>query len=176
MQTKTHTWTHRCMHSPPSLLLCLSNPHTHTLVLLSLSHTHQNTCAAEENDPVTPFCHFFSPSPAHISSLDAFHYSCPVLSGALGLPKKKKAPERVSTQMSLMLGNLVNTPEREGELPACLPAPWLLLCAAHSLSPQELKPSPRGFFGGDSRAKKWRGGKEGMERASGGEEEEEDHA
>lgn len=50
--------------------------------------------------------------------------------------------------MSLMLGNLVNRPEREGELPACLPAPWLLLCTAHSLSPQELKPSPHRFFGG----------------------------
>lgn len=50
--------------------------------------------------------------------------------------------------MSLMLGNLVNRPEREEELPACLPAPWLLLCTAHSLSPQELKPSPHRFFGG----------------------------
>lgn len=50
--------------------------------------------------------------------------------------------------MSLMLGNLVNRPERVGELPACLPAPWLLLCTAHSLSPQELKPSPHRFFGG----------------------------
>lgn len=50
--------------------------------------------------------------------------------------------------MDLMLGNLVNRPGREGELPACLPAPWLLLCTAHSLSPQELKPSPHRFFGG----------------------------
>lgn len=50
--------------------------------------------------------------------------------------------------MSLMLGNLVNRPKREGELPACLPAPWLLLCTAHSLGPQELKPSPHRFFGG----------------------------
>lgn len=38
--------------------------------------------------------------------------------------------------------------EREGELPSCLPTPWLLLCTAHSLSPQELKPSPHRFFGG----------------------------
>lgn len=38
--------------------------------------------------------------------------------------------------------------EREGELPSCLPTPWLLLCTAHSLSPQELKPSQHRFFGG----------------------------
>lgn len=83
--------------------------------------------------------------------------------------------------MSLMLGNLVNRPEREGELPACLPAPWLLLCTAHSLSPQELKPSPHRFFGGivsqevKEREREREQGEQGrkIERVR---EEEEDHA
>lgn len=73
--------------------------------------------------------------------------------------------------MSLMLGNLVNRPERERELPACLCAPWLLLCTAHSLSPQELKPSPHRFFGGivsqEEREREREQGRE-IERVRGG--------
>lgn len=79
--------------------------------------------------------------------------------------------------MSLMLGNLVNRPEREEELPACLSAPWLLLCTAHSLSPQELKPSPHRFFGGIVSQEVREGASEGdREVSEGGGEEEEDHA
>lgn len=72
--------------------------------------------------------------------------------------------------MSLMLGNLVNRPEREGELPACLPAPWLLLCTAHSLSPQELKPSPHRFFGGivSQEVREGEGAREGDREGEGG--------
>ncbi len=80
--------------------------------------------------------------------------------------------------MSLMLGNLVNRPEREGELPACLPAPWLLLCTAHSLSPQELKPSPHRFFGGivSQEVREGEGARDRDREGEGGREEEEDHA
>ena len=138
---RRNTQTHRCKHNPH---VFIKPPHPLSLSL-SLTHT-QNTCTERKCSPVTLFVTISTSFPprAHLCAAASFTL-CRVF-------RFLKPPKSENTHTSVMLGNLVNRPERGGEaacLSACLPDPWLLLCTAHSLSPQGLlKPSPHRSLGG----------------------------